>query len=150
MDGSKDLVHGPIMRRMLFFALPRAFASVLQQLCNTADVVVAGRLIGADAMAAIGSNIAASTVLANALGAALLLHAMARSRGPLAEGMRMRPRFDWCKLRAIVCIGLPAGVQDMVFSAPNIVLQSAVNSLWPAAMAGVAASFTSSSTPTAA
>lgn len=53
----------------------------------------------------------------------------------------MRPRLDGGKLRAIVCIGLPAGVQGMVFSASNIVLQSAVNSLWPALMAGVAASF---------
>ncbi|MDD7022760.1 MAG: hypothetical protein PUI29_09375 [Aeromonadales bacterium] len=79
MGGSKDLEHGPIMRRMLFFALPLALTSVLQRLYNTADVVVAGRLIGADAMAAIGSNIAAST----GLGAALLLRAMARPEGRL-------------------------------------------------------------------
>ena len=280
MGDRKDLVRGPIMRMMLGFALPLAFTSMLQQLYNTADVVVAGRLIGGEAMAAIGGNmavisllvalflglsigsnvvvaryvgmgdrkgasaaaglslwfplasgaaialpcmlladpllramdvpagifessrvyllwylagmpflslfnfeaalfravgdsatplkallasgifnivadlaaagplslgiagIAATTSLANALGSALLLRAMARSSGPLADAARTRPRLEAGKLRAIILIGLPAGVQGMVFSASNIVLQSAVNSLGPAVMAGVAASFT--------
>ncbi len=88
------------------------------------------------------SGIAATTSLANALGALLLLRAMARSKSPLADELRMRPRMDPGKLRAVVFIGLPAGVQGMVFSVSNIVLQSAVNSLGPVVMAGVAASFT--------
>ncbi|MGN0909691.1 MAG: MATE family efflux transporter [Succinivibrio sp.] len=280
MEDRRDLVHGPILQRMLFFALPLAFTSVLQQLYNTADVVIAGRFEGAGAMAAIGSNIAvisllvalflglsigsnvvvaryvgmgdrkgaaqaaslslwfpiasgaavalpcmlladpllramdvpggiaqsareyllwylagmpflslfnfeaalfraigdsatplkallcagifniaadlasagplglgisgiaASTSLANALGSLLLLRAMARSEGPLADAVRMRPCLDGGKLRAVVFIGLPAGVQGMVFSVSNIVLQSAVNSLGGDVMAGVAAAFT--------
>ncbi len=58
-----DLVHGPIWTRMLPFALPLAFTSMLQQLYNTADVVVAGRFEGDQAMAAIGSNIAVVSLL---------------------------------------------------------------------------------------
>jgi putative MATE family efflux protein len=275
-----DLVHGPIFSQMFRFAMPLAFTSMLQQLYNTADVVVAGRFEGDGAMAAIGGNmaaisllvalflglsigsnvivaryagmgdrknaaaaaslslwfplaagiavaipcmlladplmramdvpaelfessrqyllwylagmpflslfnfeaalfravgdsasplkallasgvfniaadlaaagpldlgisgIAASTSLANLLGSLILLRAMKRAGGPLAAALKMRPCMDMGKLRAVVCIGLPAGIQGMVFSVSNIVLQSAVNSLGPTVMAGVAIAFT--------
>ncbi len=46
------------------------------------------------------------------------------------------------ELRGIVRIGLPAGIQGMVFSLSNLVVQSALNSLGPETIAASAAAFT--------
>lgn len=45
-------------------------------------------------------------------------------------------------MRNIIKIGLPAGIQGMVFSVSNILIQAAINSLEPDAMAASAAAFT--------
>ena len=46
------------------------------------------------------------------------------------------------ELKTIVRIGLPAGIQGMVFSISNLVIQSAINSLGPEVMAASSAAFT--------
>ena len=51
-----DLLHGSIWRKVLFFALPLALTSVLQQLFSAADVAVLGTFVGKNSMAAVGSN----------------------------------------------------------------------------------------------
>lgn len=51
-----DMLHGPLLRKLLFFALPIAASSILQQLFNSADVAVAGRFAESGALAAVGSN----------------------------------------------------------------------------------------------
>ena len=45
-------------------------------------------------------------------------------------------------LKEIVRIGLPAGIQGMVFSLSNLLIQAAINALGPDAMAASAAAFT--------
>lgn len=50
------MLHGPLAKRLLFFALPIAASSILQQLFNSADVAVAGRFAEEGALAAVGSN----------------------------------------------------------------------------------------------
>ena len=39
-----DMLHGPLLKKIIFFALPIAASSILQQLFNSADVAVAGVL----------------------------------------------------------------------------------------------------------
>lgn len=46
------------------------------------------------------------------------------------------------ELREIIHIGLPAGIQGMVFSISNLVIQSAINSLGPEVMAASSAALT--------
>lgn len=53
---SIDMTHGPMALKILAFALPIAFSSMLQQLFNSADVIVVGRFVGPQALAAVGSN----------------------------------------------------------------------------------------------
>lgn len=53
---SIDMLHGPLTGRLILFALPIAFSSMLQQLFNAADTAVAGRFANADALAAVGTN----------------------------------------------------------------------------------------------
>ena len=51
-----DMLHGPLLKKIIFFALPIAASSILQQLFNSADVAVAGRFAESGALAAVGSN----------------------------------------------------------------------------------------------
>ena len=51
-----DLLHGPLLGPIVFFAVPLAVSSMLQQLFNAADTAVVGRFAGSQAMAAVGSN----------------------------------------------------------------------------------------------
>ena len=52
---SRDLVHGPIVKSMLLFALPLTMGNLLQQLYNITDTAIVGRFVGSDALAAVGS-----------------------------------------------------------------------------------------------
>lgn len=52
-----DMLNGPLLKKILLFALPLAASSILQQLFNSADVAVVGRFTGSHAMAAVGSSV---------------------------------------------------------------------------------------------
>ena len=43
---SIDMLHGPLPGKIILFAIPLALSSILQQLFNSADAIVAGRFIG--------------------------------------------------------------------------------------------------------
>ena len=51
-----DLTQGPMLKRILLFALPLGASAVLQQLFNAADLAVVGHFSTPQAMAAVGSN----------------------------------------------------------------------------------------------
>lgn len=47
-----DMLHGGLAGKLILFALPLAFSSILQQLFNSAVVAVVGRFAGDTALAA--------------------------------------------------------------------------------------------------
>ena len=49
-----DLIHGPIFRSMVLFALPILVSEMFQQLYNTMDTVIIGHALGEKALAAMG------------------------------------------------------------------------------------------------
>ncbi len=51
-----DMLHGPLLKKILIFALPLALSSILQQLFNSADVAVVGWFVDSNAQAAVNSN----------------------------------------------------------------------------------------------
>ena len=51
-----DMTQGPILGKMISFALPLMASGVLQLLFNAADTAVVGRFTGPEALAAVGSN----------------------------------------------------------------------------------------------
>ena len=51
-----DMLQGPLMSRLVRFALPIAASGLLQQLFNSADTAVVGRFAGSDSLAAVGGN----------------------------------------------------------------------------------------------
>ncbi|MBQ9535794.1 MAG: MATE family efflux transporter [Clostridia bacterium] len=51
-----DMSSGPLLQKMLAFALPLMLSGIVQLLFNAADIVVVGRYAGDNALAAVGSN----------------------------------------------------------------------------------------------
>ena len=60
---TKDLTSGPITNRLLLFALPMIIGNLLQQFYNIADTFIVGRLLGKNALAAVGSSFTLMTFL---------------------------------------------------------------------------------------
>lgn len=87
-------------------------------------------------------GVALCTSLANALSALYLFRKILNAEGPISLDLRKLMRLNSRKLRAIVAIGLPTGIQGIVFSISNLVIQSSINSLGADAMAASAAAFT--------
>ena len=53
---TKDLTTGSPMRLILGFALPTLLGMLFQQLYNMMDTMIVGKLLGATALAAVGST----------------------------------------------------------------------------------------------
>ena len=62
---NKDLTRGPVMRSMLWFALPMILGNLLQQCYNIADTLIVGRFLGKTALAAVGSCVALVGIFVN-------------------------------------------------------------------------------------
>ena len=88
------------------------------------------------------AGVALATVLANLLSAVILFVKLSHLDGPLKLEVSQLFKADVVALKSIVRIGLPAGVQGAVYALSNLVIQSAINSLGPEAMAGSVAAFT--------
>lgn len=88
------------------------------------------------------AGVALATVLANLLSSVILFVRLTHLEGPLRLVPSQLFQIDSSALRSIVRIGWPAGIQGAVFSISNLVIQSAINSLGPEAMAGSVAAFT--------
>lgn len=86
------------------------------------------------------AGVAFATVLANGLSAGILFRELCRSESIIHVDVKSLAIDRKC-LSEIVRIGLPAGIQGMVFSLSNLLIQSAINSLGPEAMAASAAGF---------
>ena len=60
-----NMCEGPVLPKMLKFAVPLMFSSILQLLFNAADVVVVGKFAGDDALAAVGCTGSLINLLTN-------------------------------------------------------------------------------------
>ena len=85
------------------------------------------------------AGVALATIISQAISALLVMRALLHMEGPTRLHLR-RLRIHPGKLREIIRIGLPAGIQSSVFSLSNVVIQSSVNSFGSVVIAGNAAS----------
>lgn len=60
-----DMCEGPILKKMLMFALPLMASSILQLLFNAADIIIVGRFAGDNSLAAVGSTTSLINLLVN-------------------------------------------------------------------------------------
>lgn len=87
------------------------------------------------------AGVAAATVIANVVSAIILFRALLKAEGVIKLNLNALI-VDRAEFFEIVRIGLPAGIQGMVFSLSNLLIQAAINSLGADAMAASAAAFT--------
>lgn len=81
------------------------------------------------------AGVALATVLSQVISAGLVVICLIRSEGSLK--LRLGElRIKKAKLKRIVKVGLPAGMQGAIFSISNVLIQSSVNSFGSIAMAG--------------
>ena len=59
------MTNGPLVSKIIRFAIPLALSGILQLLFNAADIVVAGRFAGSQALAAVGSTGALINLIVN-------------------------------------------------------------------------------------
>jgi len=84
------------------------------------------------------AGIALGTTLANGISAALILYYLVKEKEYLHLNFRL-VMFHPKSVRQIIAIGGPAGIQGVVFSLSNVVIQSAINGFGSDAVAGVSA-----------
>lgn len=63
----KDLTKGPVLKTMFLFALPMIWGNLLQQCYNIADTLIVGRVLGSNALAAVGSSFTLMTFITSVL-----------------------------------------------------------------------------------
>ena len=56
MNKKLDMIHGPLLGKLIIFTIPIILSGVLQLLFNAADVIVVGRFAGEASLAAVGST----------------------------------------------------------------------------------------------
>lgn len=84
------------------------------------------------------AGVALATIISQTISAILIVRSLAREDGALKleiKNLKLTPS----KFKQIVRIGLPTGINSMMFSLSNMVLQSAINSFGSDVMAGNAA-----------
>lgn len=87
------------------------------------------------------SGVAIATVVANGVNAVIIIALLRREPEPFTLHIR-RMAVSMPDLVKMLKIGIPAGLQGMVFSVSNIFIQTTVNSFGSAAVAGSAAALT--------
>ena len=86
------------------------------------------------------AGVALATALSQMLSGVLMLVLMLVSTGP-ERIIPRHVRFYWPQVKRMLCIGIPSGLQGACYSIPNVLMQRAINSIGPYAMAGNIVSF---------
>lgn len=102
------------------------FAGLLNVVLNLFFVLCLGRA---------ADGVAIATVISNAVSALLVYHMLCRETGMLHLNLRQL-RIDRDDLLRILMVGGPAGLQGMIFSFSNAVIQVAINKFGSACIAG--------------
>ena len=86
-------------------------------------------------------GVALSTTIANYISALLIVIILKRETGPIRLNFS-NIRFFKREFLRIIQIGLPAGIQGMVFALSNVFIQSGINTFGPKIVSGSAAAIT--------
>ena len=65
MRAGVDLTEGPILKKFIWFAIPVVLTNLIQQLYNSADVMIVGKFAGETALAAVGSTASLTNLIVN-------------------------------------------------------------------------------------
>lgn len=83
-------------------------------------------------------GVAIATIISQAISAALVIISLMKNEGMCRLSMR-ELKIHKAELSKIIKIGVPAGLNGVIFSISNLIIQTAVNSFGKVAMSGVTA-----------
>ena len=117
-----DMTTGPLMQKLVAYAVPVVITGVLQLLFNAADVIVVGRFAGRTALAAVGSttsliNLMVNLFMMTSIGVNV---AVARYYGA-HEPLEVSETVSTAMTMSVI-IGLFVGIFGIVASRPMLVL----------------------------
>ena len=84
------------------------------------------------------SGVAIATVISNMVSSGIVLYILLHEQDPIRVELKQLSIVPK-ELKKILMIGIPAGLQGMMFSIANVCIQSAINSFGSNAIAGSAA-----------
>ena len=106
-------------------------SGIINVLLNLFFVLVIGMTV---------NGVALATAISNLVSSALLIFFLSKEQGAVHFSFK-KLGIDRKVFARMISIGIPAGIQGMVFSLSNLILQSAVNRLGEDVMAGSSAAF---------
>ena len=117
-----DMTDGPLLPKVLMFALPLMVSGILQLLFNAADMVVVGRWAGKECLAAVGStgsliNLMVNVFIGLSVGGSV---AVARSFG--ANDPAQVHRAVHTSMSLAIIAGLAVGLLGFVFCRPLLAM----------------------------
>ena len=128
-----DMLNGPLLPKVVAFALPLAFASILQQLFNAADIAIVGRFTDGG-MAAVGANSPVVNIIvgfASGLAVGVNVHVA----GLIGQG---RAKLIHNAIQTILFLAVVAGIAIggffILLSGPILELMGAPSDVLPGAM----------------
>ena len=117
-----DMCSGPILSKLLRFAVPLMCSSMLQLLFNAADVIVVGRFAGDNSLAAVGSNSSLIALLTNlflglSIGANILAakHFGAKDDAGLSKTVHTAMLLGLCSGLILTVVGVAGARQILIW-----------------------------------
>lgn len=104
---------------------------IINVICNLFFVLKLGMSV---------DGVALATVIANIISSSMLFYFLTHEKSDIKVEIKSL-RINTSMLKQILRIGLPSGIQGMVFSISNLCIQSAINSLGSDVMAASSAAF---------
>ena len=119
-----DMLNGPLLKKILLFALPLAASSLLQELFNSVDVAVVGHFVGSEALAAVGSNAPVIGLLINLfMGVSMGACAVISNHIGQQDDRSIRHAIDTVQLVAVIS-GFFLLILGQVAARPILILRS--------------------------
>lgn len=122
---SLDMTNGPFLKKILIFSIPLMLTGLLQIAYNTADVIVVGRFVGKEALAAVGStgslvNLFLNVFLGLSMGSGVMV---ARHIGE-NDGKKIHDCVHTAMLLSVIC-GVVVGILGFFASSTMLRLMNA-------------------------
>lgn len=128
-----DMTAGPFFKKILIFAVPLMLTGILQLAYNTADIVVVGKFVGAQALAAVGSTSSLVNLFVNLFVGLSMGSGVMVARHIGAENTkRIHNCVHTAVLLSIFC-GIIIGVAGFFFSSKLLVLMDVPEDVLPLA-----------------
>ena len=111
-----DFTSGPIVKPLLLFSIPMFAANILQQMYNITDSIIVGQLLGANALASIGSssaiiNLSISIAIGMTLGVAVTVSQFFGAQ----DMVNVKKAVSTCYLFFIL-VGVAISILGLIFS----------------------------------